>query len=63
MYDKVKFLIASDTSVCVEFGNEISKEINDKIRAFEDMLKAFTSESDAKLSSMRADHRTKSRRR
>ena len=32
-------------------------------QAFEDMLKAFTSESDAKLSSMRADHRTKSRRR
>ena len=34
-----------------------------KDQAFEDMLKAFTSESDAKLSSMRADHRTKSRRR
>ena len=29
MYDKVKFLIASDTSICVEFGNEISKEIHD----------------------------------
>ncbi|MBR4080156.1 MAG: carboxyltransferase domain-containing protein, partial [Christensenellaceae bacterium] len=41
MYDKVKFLIASDTSICVEFGNEISKEINDKIRAFEDMLKDY----------------------
>ncbi len=39
MYDKVKFLIASDTSICVEFGNEISKEINAKIRAFEDTLK------------------------
>lgn len=39
MYDKVKFLIASDTSVCVEFGNEISKDINAKIRAFEDTLK------------------------
>jgi len=39
LYDKVKFLVASDTSVCVEFGNEISKDINAKIRAFEDALK------------------------
>ncbi len=30
---------------------------------FEEMLKGFMSESDTKLSSMRADHRTKSRRR
>ena len=30
---------------------------------FEEKLKAFMSESDSKLSSMRADHRTKSRRR
>ena len=30
---------------------------------FEEKLKAFRSESDTKLSSMRADHRTKSRRR
>ena len=30
---------------------------------FEDMMKAFLSESDSKLSGMRADHRTKSRRR
>ena len=30
---------------------------------FEEKLKAFTSESDTKLSSIRADHRTKSRRR
>jgi len=30
---------------------------------FEERLKAFMSESDTKLSSMRADHRTKSRRR
>ena len=30
---------------------------------FEEKLKAFISESDTKLSSMRADHRTKSRRR
>lgn len=39
MYEKVKFLITSDTSVCVEFGNEISKDINAKIRAFEATLK------------------------
>ena len=30
---------------------------------FEEKLKAFISESDSKLSSIRADHRTKSRRR
>ena len=30
---------------------------------FEEKLKAFMSESDTKLSSIRADHRTKSRRR
>ncbi len=30
---------------------------------FEEKLKAFMSESDSKISSMRADHRTKSRRR
>ncbi len=34
-----------------------------KDQQFEDMMKAFMSESDNKLSSMRADHRTKSRRR
>jgi len=39
LYEKVKFLISSDTSVCVEFGNEISKDINAKIRAFEAALK------------------------
>ena len=32
-------------------------------QVFEEKLKAFMSESDTKLSSMRADHRTKSRRR
>ena len=32
-------------------------------QVFEEKLKAFMSESDSKLSSMRADHRTKSRRR
>ena len=34
-----------------------------KDQQFEDMMKAFMSESDSKLSGMRADHRTKSRRR
>lgn len=31
---EVRFLNTGDTSLCVEFGNEISKEINAKIRAF-----------------------------
>lgn len=30
----VRYLISGDCAVCVEFGNEISPEINDKIRAF-----------------------------
>ncbi|MCI8454611.1 MAG: 5-oxoprolinase subunit PxpB [Lachnospiraceae bacterium] len=30
----VKYLVAGDCAVCVEFGNEISPEINRKIRAF-----------------------------
>ena len=34
-----------------------------KDQQFEDMMKAFMSESDNKLSGIRADHRTKSRRR
>ena len=34
-----------------------------KDQQFEDMMKAFMSESDSKLSGMRADHRTKSLRR
>ena len=34
-----------------------------KDQQFEDLMKAFMSESDSKLSGMRADHRTKSRRR
>ncbi len=34
-----------------------------KDQQFEDKMKAFMNESDSKLSSMRADHRTKSRRR
>ena len=34
-----------------------------KDQLFEERLKAFMSESDSKLSSIRADHRTKSRRR
>ena len=31
---EVRFLLTGDTSVTVEFGNEISTEINAKIRAF-----------------------------
>lgn len=30
----VRYLISGDCAVCVEFGNEISPEINEKIRAF-----------------------------
>ncbi len=30
----VRFLLTGDTSVCVEFGNEISEPINARIRAF-----------------------------
>ena len=30
----VRFLLTGDTSVCVEFGNEISEAINAKIRAY-----------------------------
>ncbi len=35
----VRFLIAGDSSLCAEFGNEISKEINAQIRAFNILLK------------------------
>ena len=31
---EVRFLLTGDTSLCVEFGNEISNEINKQIRAF-----------------------------
>ena len=31
---EVRYLVSGDCSVCVEFGNEISPEINKKIRAF-----------------------------
>lgn len=31
---EVKYLVSGDCAVCVEFGNEISPEINRKIRAF-----------------------------
>ena len=31
---EVRFLLTGDTSLCVEFGNEINTEINAKIRAF-----------------------------
>ena len=30
----VRYLVSGDCAVCVEFGNEISPEINEKIRAF-----------------------------
>jgi len=32
MYEKIKYLSAGDKAVVMEFGNEISKEINAKIR-------------------------------
>ena len=31
---EVRYLVSGDCSVCVEFGNEISPEINTRIRAF-----------------------------
>ena len=31
---QVRYLVSGDCAVCVEFGNEISPEINRKIRAF-----------------------------
>ena len=31
---EIKYLVSGDCAVCVEFGNEISPEINRKIRAF-----------------------------
>lgn len=34
MYDKIKYLPSGDKAVIMEFGNEISKEINSKIRSF-----------------------------
>lgn len=40
MYDKERYLITSDTSLLVEFGNEISTKINSKIRAFELLLES-----------------------
>lgn len=33
MYDKIKYLPAGDKAIVMEFGNEISKEINAKIRS------------------------------
>ncbi len=33
MYDKIKYLPAGDKAILMEFGNEISKEINAKIRS------------------------------
>ncbi len=34
MYDKIKYLPSGDKAVVMEFGNEISKDINSKIRNF-----------------------------
>lgn len=33
MYEKVKYLIAGDRALVIEFGNEIQEEINSKIRS------------------------------
>lgn len=33
MYKQVKYLISGDSAIIMEFGNEISKEINSKIRS------------------------------
>ena len=35
---EARFLPTGDTSVCVEFGNEISEKINSEIRAFNILL-------------------------
>ena len=34
----VRFLLTGDTSLCAEFGNEISEKINTEIRAFNILL-------------------------
>lgn len=39
MYDKIKYLPAGDKAIVMEFGNEISKEINAKIRSVVKFLK------------------------
>lgn len=36
---QVRFLLTGDTSLCAEFGNEISEKINAEIRAFNILLK------------------------
>ena len=36
---EVRFLLTGDTSLCAEFGNEISEKINAEIRAFNILLK------------------------
>lgn len=33
MYEKVKYMLCGDSALSIEFGNEISEEINKKIRA------------------------------
>lgn len=36
----MKYLIAGDSALIIEFGNDISTEINNKIRVFNDLIKA-----------------------
>lgn len=38
MYDKIKYLPAADKALVMEFGNEISKQINYKIKSFVNLL-------------------------
>ena len=38
---EVRFLLTGDTSLCVEFGNEISTDINKQIRAFNQFRAGF----------------------
>lgn len=33
MYDKIKYLVSGDSALVIEFGNNISKEIHNKVRA------------------------------
>ena len=42
---EVRYLVAGDSAVCVEFGNEISPEINKKIRAFKIACLLYTSDA------------------
>ena len=40
MYEKAKYLICGDSALNMEFGNEISEEINKKIRAVTTLIEA-----------------------